>query len=192
MASPNSPSASEEPQPRGSHCTATVGGMSYTWGGSLVTYPDSDSDVVHCFHADDENWIKRPTTGEPPPGFVGAACTVIGFFVYIFAGHNGEDYFNSIHRLDTRSFVWSLLEPGNPEDAPMCKSNAAMTSYNGKILVTIGGYGPLPKNRANGVEYVPDPESSSGDGWTNELVCFDITTSKLVSQSCCVVYFIWW
>ena len=191
MASPNSPSASEEPPPRHNHCTATVGGVSYTWGGYLDTYPDRDSDVVHCFHADDENWIKWPTTGEPPPGFYSAACTVVGFFVYIFAGYNGEEFFNSIHRLDTRSFVWSLLEPGNPEDAPMCKFGAAMTSYNGKILVTIGGYGPLPKNLANGVEYLPDTDVS-GDGWTNELVCFDITTSKLVSQSCCVVYFIWW
>ena len=43
------------------------------------------SGVVHCFHADDENWITRPTTGEPPPGFDAAACAVVLFSMYIFA-----------------------------------------------------------------------------------------------------------
>ena len=186
MASLNSSSASDEPQGRWGHCSAAVGGVSYTWGGHFgaASTPEDHSSTVHCFHKDSESWIKRPTTGQPPLGLFAAACTVIGVFLYVFAGMNLEgDYFNTIHQLDTRSFVWLLLEPVNPQDAPMCKANAAMTSYNDEILVTIGGYGPLPEKNSDRVEYVPD-QDGSGSGCTNELVCFDIAASK--SATVCV------
>ena len=72
----------------------------------------------------------------------------------------------------------------NPQDAPIPKSGAGMVSYGESVLVTFAGYGVLPENPRTGVD-VPDPDSNK-EGWTNELIIFDITSSKLVVYPLCV------
>ena len=66
----------------------------------------------------------------------------------------------------------------NPQDAPIPKFGACMVSYGESVLVTFGGYGDLPDNPRTGVD-VPNPDNNEV-GWTNELIIFDITSSKLV------------
>ena len=87
---------------------------------------------------------------------------------------------------------WRELQPANHQAAPMKKSGLAGISY-GNIIVTVGGFGELPTNRHPGVEYyVPHPKDE-GEGWTNEVVCYDTEQSECM----CVhhnlhVYYTWY
>ena len=167
-----------EPQARWKHCSVKIDGKNYTYGGNLgpraLREPPT---VIEVFDVAAEEWEQKNTSGVPPPGFIDAACAAIGQKMYTFAGYNGQTAFNCIHCLDTRNFNWNEVAPLYPEEAPMCKYNAAMVTYRGTLLVTFAGYGILPQKRRTGVEYIEDPERNN-IGWTNELCYFDLDTSK--------------
>jgi len=125
------------------------------------------------------------TTGQPPPGFMHAACASIGVSLYTFGGRDGVNYFNCIYQLHIPSLAWSELKAINPENVPMAKSSSAMVSFGDRNLVTVGGFGILPANRHPGVEYIVKPDIY-GDyvGVTNEVAVFCVDTSKFLSKSC--------
>ena len=58
---------------------------------------------------------------------------------------------------------------------------------HGSNLITFGGYGLLPTNHHPGVQYIPDPEYE-GDGWTNEVVCYDTEQSEYVCHQLYMYY----
>ena len=168
-----------EPQARRRHCSVMIDGKNYTYGGLLgPRTPLEPPTVIEVFDVAAEKWEQKNTSGVPPPGFIDTACAAIGQKMYTFAGANGQTFFNCIHCLDARSLNWNEVAPLNPEEAPMCKTTAAMVTYRGTLLVTFAGYGILPQNRRTGVEYIEDPEMNNGLGWTNELCYFDLDTSK--------------
>jgi len=147
--------------------------------GRRLTQPPT---VVDVFDPATEKWEQITTTGPPPPGFIGASCTVIGLYLYAFAGRDGISYFNNVQELNTTNLKWTQLNDANQGEAPMAKAGAAMISYNQKILIAIGGYGFLPSHRRSGTEYILDP-GFPGHGWTNELLCFDVNASELYVHS---------
>ena len=133
---------------------------------------------VDVFDVSNEIWEKVSTTGTPPPGVCGAACTAVGSKLYHFGGADGNQNYNVLHCLDTKTKVWSSITPNNPEASPMMKHSMAVTSYK-KLIVFIGGYGDIPTNRHQDVNYVDDPERE-GECWTNEVVCYDTEQSECV------------
>jgi len=182
MAAIHPPSSNDyEPQGRWGHRSAFVNGKIFMYGGfitgPLLTQPPT---VVDVFDPATEKWEQIATKGPPPPGFINASCTVIDTHLYIFAGQAGSSYFNNIQELNTTNLKWTQLNDANQGEAPMAKAGAAMISYNQKILITIGGYGP--NHYHSGTEYILDP-NFPGHGWTNELLCFDVNASELYVRS---------
>ena len=181
MAAIHPPSSNHyEPEARFWHCSAFVNGKIFMYGGHIIgprrlTQPPT---VVDVFEPTTEKWDQITTTGPPPPGFIHASCTVIGMYLYAFAGRDWIGFFNNIQELNTTNLKWTQLNDANQGEAPMLKTSTAMISYNEKILITIGGYGMLPKHRHSGSEYIPDPEIPHC-GWTNELLFFDVNASEL-------------
>ena len=168
-----------EPKPRFAHCSALVEGKWISYGGHFgvdggAADPPTSVDV---FDVNSEKWEQVSTSGTPPPGVYGAACTAVGSKLYHFGGNDGKQNYNELHCLDMKTKVWSSITPNNPEASPMIKSNMAVTSYK-KLILYIGGYGDIPTDRHQDVHYT-DPDSK-GEGWTIEVVCYDTEQSECV------------
>ena len=168
-----------EPKPRFAHCSALVEGKWISYGGHFgvdggAADPPTSVDV---FDVNGEVWEQVSTSGTPPPGVFGAACTAVGSKLYHFGGNDGKQNYNELHCLDMKTKVWSSITPNNPEASPMIKSNMAVTSYK-KLILYIGGYGDIPTDRHQDVHYT-DPDSK-GEGWTIEVVCYDTEQSECV------------
>ena len=177
-APPTPPDLHYEPKPRYGHCSALVEGKWITYGGDFgadggVADPPTSVDV---FDPDKEEWTQTGTSGKPPSGVYGAACVAVGPLLYHIGGSDDDNRYNTVHCLDTTTMEWRELQPSNPQAAPMKKGGLGGLSYKNKI-VTVGGHGVLPINHQPGVEYVPDPKNE-GDGWTNEVVCYDTEQSE--------------
>ena len=176
-----------QPKPRWGHCSALVEDKWISYGGhygadGFVDPPTS----VDMFNIHRETWESVPTSGTPPPGVANAACVAVGHLLYHIGGEDDKQYYNSIHCLDTRTKVWTEIHPKNQGAAPMMKSGMGVVSHQ-HTLVTVGGFGRLPTNPHPDVEYVVDPDRE-GQGWTNEVVCYDIEQSECVyhqSYMCC-------
>ena len=183
MAAIHPPSSNHsEPLARCGHCSAFVNGKIFMYGG-LITGPwlTQPPTVVDVFDPATEKWDQITTTGPPPPGFIYASCAVIGLYLYAFAGGDGSSYFNNMQELNTTNLKWNQLNDANQGEAPMAKAGAAMVSYNQRILITVGGYGILPYHHRSGTKYIPDPNFPV-QGWTNELLYFDVNSSELYVQ----------
>ena len=167
-----------EPQGRFSHCSAIVDGKQYTYGGHCGAGGSPTLTAVHVFNNVTELWQETPTSGEPPPGFMGASCASISPNIYHFGGTGSGGYHNTIHQFDTRVLRWNPVTTTNPKEAPMTKGDAGIISYREKLLVISGGYGELTDQSLPGREYVPDPDRE-GEGYTNEVHCFHVDSSEL-------------
>ena len=175
MASP--PASQYEPVGRYVHCSAIVDGKQYTYGGDCGAGGVPSLTAVDIFDFETELWQQTPMSGDPPPGYWGASCAVIGAHIFHFGGGNLESgYYNTIHCLDTVNLTWSTLPLTNPQEAPMHKHSAGTLQYT-NILVVAGGYGLLP-DHPHPDKYVPDPDRE-GYGWTNEVHCFHVDSSEL-------------
>ena len=182
MASPPGPPPLEhnEPQRRWWHCSAIVDGKQYTYRGHCGAGRFPMRTVVHIFNNVTELWQETETSGEPPPGFVGASWASIGPNIYHFGGVGLGGNYNTIHQFDTRVLRWNQLTATNTEEAPAAKYDAGMLSYHGNLLVISGGKGYPPNKHLPGREYLPDPDAGYEDmGYTNELHCFHVDSSEL-------------
>ena len=173
-----------EPKPRWGHCSALVEGKWMSYGGhfgadgGFASPPTS----VDQFDISTESWEQLSTTGTPPPGVFGAACAAVGSKLHHFGGTDGKHVYTELHCLDTKTREWSRITPNNPEASPMLKADMAVTSFK-SLIVFIGGFGDIPTNRQEGVQYVAHPERE-GEGWTNEVVCYDTEQSECVYTIC--------
>ena len=170
-----------EPQARFGHCSALVNGKIFMYGGHISPRLTQPPTVVDVFDPATAKWDQITTTGPPPPGFMYASCAVIAIYLYEFGGRDEISYFNDIHQLNTTNLKWAKLDVANQGEAPMAKAGAAMVSYNQRILITVGGYGILPYHHRSGTEYIPDPNFPV-QGWTNELLYFDVNSGELYVQ----------
>ena len=177
MASPPGPPPSQhEPVGRWSHCSAIVDGKQYTYGGHFGAGGSPPLSTVEIFNLVTEQWQQMTTTGEMPPGQIGASCAAVATSVYYFGGRDEDNIYNTLHCLEINKLIWRATPAVNPHEAPMLKMNAAMLVY-GNTLIISGGYGVLPQN-PNPNKYIPDPDRK-GEGWTNELHCFHVDSSEL-------------
>jgi len=174
----STPSSLYQPSPRYLHYAGQAGGKSYVWGGYTQDFHDGGIDKVrstlNVFDSYLETWQKKHTTGTPPRGLLNGAYTSHTNQVYSFAGHDGSDYMNSLHVLDTDKLVW---EKHHPRIGPMPKSGCGMVFFGKQHLATVGGYG-LPTQPVQPELFIRDPESTKGRGWTNEFYVFDVTEGK--------------
>ena len=177
MASPPGPPPSQhEPEGRYGHCSAIVDGKQYTYGGNYGAGGSPTLTTVNIFDPTTELWQQTPTSGEPPPGFYGASCCVIGLQLFHFGGYDGSNLYNTIHCLNTTDLSWSATTSTHMQGAPMRKIGSPMLEHANKLVVS-GGYGVLPE-LSDPDKYVPDP-NFEGNGWTNEVHCFHVDSSEL-------------
>jgi len=96
-----------EPLPRFSHCAASIGEKIYFHGG-YISDPGQGS-VVDIFDPYFESWEQQPTTGTPPPGLYEGVCTSLVDSLYSFAGFDGKNLYNTLHKLDTATLMWRSI-----------------------------------------------------------------------------------
>ena len=177
MASPpGHPPSQHEPQGRYWHWSAIVDGKQYTYGGYCGAAGFPTLTTVNIFDPAKELWQQTPTCGEPPPGFWGASCGVIGPQLFHFGGYDSSNKYNTIHCLNTKDLSWSATTSTHMQEAPMHKFGSAMLEHANKLVVS-GGYGVLPE-LSDPDKYVPSP-NREGSGWTNEVHCFHVDSSEL-------------
>lgn len=145
------PSLPYEPQGRFDHCSAIINGKQYTYGGNFGAAGSPSLSVVEIFDPLTEKWQQIPTSGQPPPGYIHAACAVIGVCLFHFGGYSMSRLYNTIHRFDTTDHTWNRVFAANPREAPPAMRYVKMISYDGNLLVT---------------------------GWTSKLHCFNVHSSK--------------
>ena len=168
-----------QPKPRFGHCSALVEDKWITYGGHFgadgVVDPPT---LVDVYDAENKSWQQMSTSGTPPPGGVIAGYAAVKNKLYNIGVFDGHDFFNDIYCLDLKESSWVKLHPKNPEAAPMMKARMAVISYH-KMIISVGGYGRLPSVKHEGVQYTADPDRE-GEGWTNEVVCYDTEQSEYV------------
>ena len=165
-----------EPPPRFSHFSTAVKGHLCVSGGLTKGSTKEKGELVHTFNQLSESWSSKQCQGPSPPGglYYGAS-THAGHHLYLYGGHDGSHFQNSLHQLDTRSWTWSshLSSAG-----PMGKTGCRMVSYD-ETLLCFGGYGDLSDTTQPGAEFTKDRRIGSGyRGWTNEFHAYDLTRGE--------------
>ena len=174
-----------EPLERFLHCSAKLISNWLVYGGKLFKDDKGYSpSVIDEFDLGLISWKQRETRGDPPPGYIGSAAASIGSKFYVFGGLSAKGYFNTINELDIGDYTWKLLEPSNEDGVcPIPKIGAGMVSFDDRLLVTFGGKGVSTAHVLDHALYVKDPKGADDSiVFTNELLCFDVVTSKLISN----------
>ena len=164
--------AKYEPLPRFSHVSQSVGSKVVVQGGRTKDFSEKTqqhlTSVVETLDPYSELWEQRQVEGDAPsPGTFCAASTSINDDLYTFGGSDGRNYFNTLHKLDTKTWHWCQLSPQNAEGAPMPKWACRMISIKDSLVV-FGGYG-RPRGPAEPGSFMNDTRITDGVGWTNEL-----------------------
>ena len=124
-----------------------------------------------------ETWEEHYTTGVPPYGLYGGACTSLLDSLYRFGGGDGSSRYNSLHRLhvDPTTLEWRVLQPLNKADGPMRKFGCGMVSFLQDQLAMFGGYGIPTSPTQPGSTFTQDTDYTNERGWCNDLHVFTIT-----------------
>ena len=132
-------SSKYEPLPRFCHSSQSVGSKVLVQGGRIKDFAEKSK--LETFDPYSEIWEQRQVAGDTPsPGTYCAASTALRDEFFTFGGWDGRNYFNTLHRLDTRTWRWYQISPQNTEGAPMPKIACGMISF-GECLGIFGGYG---------------------------------------------------
>ena len=157
----------------------------YVWGGLHEDLPlvhDNEdkrkfTSSFDIFHLPTSKCERKSTTGTPPSGVMGYACTNIGNTIYYFGGSCKADdcYHNNLYELNTITNKWGEIVNSTPDNVPMRKNACGMISFNinGKDkLLLVGGLGPTPVTTHSHSQYVPNPNKPNLC-YTNEthLMC---------------------
>ena len=138
-----SSSAKYEPQPRYLHVSQCVGSKVLVQGGwTKEKCRQHFTSVVETFDPYSELWEQRPVEGDAPPGAYAAASASLHDDLFTFGGWDDRNIFNTLHRLDTKTWRWHQLSPQNAEGAPMPKAGSRMISFRDSLGV-FGGLGLL-------------------------------------------------
>ena len=142
---PTSYHTSDEPAARFWHCSCLVEGKWFIYGGRYNPERGlaEPARILHQFDLTTEEWNRIEASGTPPKAIYSIATTSIGQYLYSFGGSDcpfGDvwgHYYNTLHRLDTRTKEWKKLTPkGTPPDP---RRGAVMIAYE-HLLVIFGGY----------------------------------------------------
>ena len=171
-------SVNYEPLPRYEHISERVGSLIVVQGGRTKDFSEKSeqqlSSVVEIFDPYSESWKQRQVEGNAPsPGTYIAASASLHDDLFSFGGLDGRDYFNTVHRLDTKTWCWSQVSPQNADGAPMPKFGCGMIAFrNG--LVVFGGYG-VPQGPTEPQSIMKGTGYTDGRGWTNEFHFYNLS-----------------
>ena len=179
--------AKYEPRPRFCHVSQSVGSKVVVQGGRTKDFSEKTqqhlTSVVETLDPYSELWEQRQVEGDAPsPGTYFAASTSINDDLYTFGGRNDVQYFNTLHKLDTKTWYWCQLSPQSAEGAPMPKSGCGMISIKDSLVV-FGGYG-RPHGPAEPGSFMKDTRYTDGGGWTNELHIYHLKEGVRVVTVC--------
>ena len=180
--------AKYEPLPRFFHVSQSVGSKVVVQGGRTKDFSEKThwqhlTSVVETLDPYSELWEQRQVEGDAPsPGTYGAASTSINDDLYTFGGYDGSNLFNTLHKLDTKTWHWCQLSPQNAEGAPMPKVGCGMISFKDSLVV-FGGFG-VPHGPAEPGSFVKDTKYTDGRGWTNELHIYHLKEGVRVVTVC--------
>ena len=178
----DSPARFSEPEPRWSACSAMVDNEFVAYGGWLQSYRGLRQQPplhhVEVFNCNLSQWSQRRTTGTLPPPLNGSACVCIGQLLYMFGGWTGRSFTNGLFVFRVATTHWQELLPVNPKEGPMPKMNCGIINTNDTTLCMIGGQGIPTGSLQPGSKFVQDKQSKDGDGWSNEIHCFDIPSGN--------------
>ena len=168
-------STNYEPEPRYSHISGRVGSKAIVQGGQTASNSAIQrlTTVVEVFDPYSELWEQRHVKGAFPSLYAAASASLNGD-LFSFGGFDGKEFFNTLHKLDTKTWCWNRLSH-NALRAPMPKRGCGMIVI-GNDLGVIGGYG-VPQGHT-------DPSSlvkfSRNRGWTNEFHIYSLSEGKIV------------
>ena len=174
---------------RSEHSTVVINNTLYCWGGDQKDLPqvhDSEekrkiTSSIDLFNLTTFKWERRSTTGTPPVGVLGYACTSIAKNIFYFGGDCKPDecYHNNLYELNSFNNNWREIENSTPDNVPMKKIRCGMISYyiNGECnLLVLGGFGPVPVTTHSHSQYIVHPKYPN-KCYTNEAHIMCVTTS---------------
>ena len=175
-------SADYEPLPRLYHISGRVESLIVVQGGRTKDFSEESrqhlSSVVEIFDPYSESWEQRQVEGNAPsPGTYNAASAPPHDNLFLFGGGNGRDlFFNTVHRLDTKTWCWSQVSPQNADGAPMPKYGSGMIAFINSLVV-FGGYG-LPQGPTKPQSFIQGT-NYDGRGWTNEFHIYNLSEGNM-------------
>ena len=173
-------SADYEPLPRYGHISGRVGSLAVVQGGRTEDFSEKRkqhlSSVVEIFDPYSESWEQRQVEGNAPsPGTYIASSASLHDYLFSFGGKDeSENYFNTVHRLDTKTWCWSQVSPQNADGAPMPKSGCRMIAFRNSLVV-FGGYG-APRGPTEPQSFI---KAGGGEGWTNEFHIYNLSEGNM-------------
>ena len=191
-------SADYEPLPRSCHISGRVGSLIVVQGEEQTKDFSEESkqhlsSVVEIFDPYSESWEQRQVEGNAPsPGtYYAASASLHDDFFSFGGGDESENYFNTVHRLDTKTWCWSQVSPQNADGAPMPKSGCGMIAFRNSLVV-FGGYGvprgpTEPHSFIKSVAYLRFIQTIYDDsGWTNEFHIYNLSEGMQKKQHAAV------
>ena len=157
------------PSARFSPFITSAGDLTFLWGGSGDTEPES----VFIYRHDTETWMRRLTSGShPPAGLCQAGCAMSGHSLYLYGGYdNNQSNCADLYELNTQTWQWRKVFDGSA-GGPGKKYGCRMISYQDQLLVVGGIYDEMPGSRQAGARYEKDGSSVR----TNEVHGYCLTS----------------
>ena len=159
---------------RANHSTVVINNILYCWGGDQEDLPEVHDNEekrkitysIDLFHLPSFTWERRSTTGTPPVGVLGYACTKIDNNIFYYGGNCklNDCYHNNLYELNSLNNNWREVVNSTPDNVPM------------KIRLVLGGYGPVPVTIHSHSQYIPYPDIPNRC-FTNEAHIMCVTTS---------------
>ena len=177
-----SSSAKYEPVPRYCHISGSVRSQVVVQGGLTKDFSEKIrqhlTSVVEVFDRYSELWEQKQVKGDgPEPGTFIAASASLHHDLFTFGGFCDGNCFNSLRRLDTKTWSWHEVSPQNADGAPMPKYICGMISFRDGLGV-FGGHG-IPQGPTEPQSFIEDSRFTDGSGWTNEFHIYNLSEVKV-------------
>ena len=178
-----------EPLPRYDHISGRIGSLAVVQGGRIKDFSEESkqhlSSVVEIFDPYSESWEQRQVDGNAPsPGMYASASASLHDDLFSFGGGDGRDlFFNTAHRLDTKTWCWSQVSPQNADGAPMPKRGCGIIAFRNSLVV-FGGYG-RPQGPTELQSFIKSTNYTDGRGWTNEFHIYNLSEGKHAEEAAC-------
>ncbi|KAF3708426.1 Kelch domain-containing protein 3 [Channa argus] len=139
--------AREVPYMRYGHTAVLLDDIIYLWGGRNDT--EGACNVLYAFDVNTHIWFTPKISGTIPGARDGHSACVLGKAMYIFGGYEqlADCFSNDIHKLDTTTMVWSLI---NARGTPARWRDFHSATIIGTKMFVFGGradrFGPFHSN----------------------------------------------
>uniref|UniRef100_A0A8C5C638 Kelch domain containing 3 n=1 Tax=Gadus morhua TaxID=8049 RepID=A0A8C5C638_GADMO len=137
----------EGPYMRYGHTAVLLEDTIYIWGGRNDT--EGACNVLYAFDVNTHRWFTPKISGTIPGARDGHSACILGKAMYIFGGYEqlADCFSNDIHKLDTTSMVWTLI---NARGAPARWRDFHSATIIGTKMFVFGGradrFGPFHSN----------------------------------------------